>query len=248
MLMALLGKILRRIEYVTNRIKADTFLLKFKSVGSGCRIEWPLKVHGSEYITLGNNVTISWHGWLYGNDRYANQRFTPEIIIEDSTYIGNNCHIVACNKIRIGKDVLIADRCYLSDNLHEYKDISCSIRDNVILVPGEINIGDGSWIGDNVCIFGNVTVGKHCVIGANSVVIRDIPDYSVAVGVPARIVKRYDFATNQWRKTDQEGNFVAGPGKPGMTEKPFLIDADRNDRFDAEVADQLRDVISFQPD
>ena len=53
------------------------------------------------------------------------------------------------------------------------------------------------------------SIGKHCVIGANSVVIHDIPDYCVAVGAPARIVKRYDFSAQQWRKTDQKGNFIS---------------------------------------
>lgn len=51
-------------------------------------------------------------------------------------------------------------------------------------------------------------LGKHCVIGANSVVTRDIPDYSVAAGCPARIIKRYDFETQQWRKTDKDGTFL----------------------------------------
>ena len=202
MLIILLGKLLRKIERITNRIKAITLLSEFKSVGSGCKLEWPLKVYGSEYITLGRNVQINWNGWLYASDHYGKQKFAPEIVIGESTSIGNNCHIVACNKVQIGKDVMIADRCYISDNLHEYKEISRPIHDNELLVPGKINIGDSSWIGENVCIFGNITIGRHCIVGANSVVTRDIPDYSVAVGIPARVIKRYDFASNQWRKTD----------------------------------------------
>lgn len=221
-LMNLLGKLLRRIETVTNDIKATTLLSKFKSTGSGCILEWPLKVYGAEYITLGKNVMISWNGWLYGNSKYNDQEFTPEIIIGDSTYIGNNCHIVACNKVQIGKEVLIADRCYLSDNLHEYRDIDRSIGNNVLLVPGEINIGDHSWLGDNVSVFGDVTIGKHCVIGANSVVIQDIPDYSVAVGIPARVVKRYDFATQQWRRTDKNGEFEQGSASALNEGNPLL--------------------------
>jgi acetyltransferase-like isoleucine patch superfamily enzyme len=206
-----LGKLLRRIEHETNKIKATSLLSEFKSVGSGCSLQWPLKVDGAEHITLGKNVNISWNGWLYAADQYFNHKFDPEIVIGDSTYIGNNCHIVACNKIQIGKDVLIADRCYISDNLHEYKNISLPIRDNRILIPGVINIGDSSWIGENVSIFGDVTIGKHCVIGANSVVTRDVPDYSVAVGIPARVIKRYDFVSNQWRKAYKNGKFEKHP-------------------------------------
>lgn len=57
-----------------------------------------------------------------------------------------------------------------------------------------------TWIGTNVSIIGNVNIGKHCVIGANSVVTHNIPDYSVAVGCPARVIKRYDFNQNKWVK------------------------------------------------
>lgn len=61
-----------------------------------------------------------------------------------------------------------------------------------------VHIGDGSWLGTHVVIAGNITIGKHCVIGANSVVTKDIPDYSVAVGIPAKVVKRYNFDTKCW--------------------------------------------------
>jgi len=60
-----------------------------------------------------------------------------------------------------------------------------------------VSIGDGSWIGENVCIVG-ATIGKNCVIGANSVVTKNIPDFCVAVGIPARIIKRYDLNKCAW--------------------------------------------------
>lgn len=63
-----------------------------------------------------------------------------------------------------------------------------------------VHIGDGSWLGTHVVIAGNITIGKHCVIGANSVVTKDIPDYSVAVGIPAKVVKRYNFDTKCWER------------------------------------------------
>ncbi len=63
----------------------------------------------------------------------------------------------------------------------------------------DVVIGNGSWIGEHVCIIG-ASIGRHCVIGANSVVTRDIPDYSVAVGSPAIVIKKYDFNLNKWIK------------------------------------------------
>ena len=59
-------------------------------------------------------------------------------------------------------------------------------------------IGNGTWIGTNAVIVGNIQIGKHCVIGANSVVTKDIPDYSVAAGIPAKVIKRYDFEEEEW--------------------------------------------------
>lgn len=61
-------------------------------------------------------------------------------------------------------------------------------------------IGDGSWLGKNVVVIGNVSIGKNCVIAANSVVTKDVPDYSIAAGIPARVIKRYDFDRKEWVK------------------------------------------------
>ena len=94
---------------------------------------------------------------------------------------------------------MTADKVYISDNLHGYEDIHTPIHRQPIVQNGTVEIGEGSWLGENVCVIG-ANVGKHCVIGANSVVTRNIPDYSVAVGVPARVVKRYNFETKLWEK------------------------------------------------
>jgi acetyltransferase-like isoleucine patch superfamily enzyme len=111
--------------------------------------------------------------------------------------------------LEVGKSVMLADKCYLSDNLHAYEDVTLPIIHNPMKVPGEIVIGDHSWLGENVCVFGDVKIGKHCVVGAGSVVMESIPDYSVAVGSPARIIKRYNPETQTWQKTDKDGNFLA---------------------------------------
>ena len=123
----------------------------------------------------------------------------PILIIEDGSIVGNFNHIFATNYIRIGKNVLIADKVYISDNLHTYVNPNIPIMHQPIKQLNKVDIGDGTWIGENVCIIG-ASVGKNCVIGANSVVTRDIPDFCVAVGAPARIVKQFNPATNSWEK------------------------------------------------
>jgi Acetyltransferase (isoleucine patch superfamily) len=123
----------------------------------------------------------------------------PQLIIDDGTCIGHFCHVTCVNKVYIGKNVLTADRLYISDNLHGYENVNIPIMHQKVIFKGEASIGDDSWIGENVSIIG-CKIGKHCVIGANAVVTKDIPDYSVATGIPARVIKKYNPQTQNWEK------------------------------------------------
>lgn len=100
----------------------------------------------------------------------------------------------------IEKNVLTANHVYISDNLHGYHNIKQPVLNQNIQQLNDVVIGEGSWLGENVCIIG-AKVGKHCVIGANAVVTHDIPDFCVAVGVPARVIKMYNTYTGCWEKT-----------------------------------------------
>lgn len=80
---------------------------------------------------------------------------------------------------------------YITDCDHEYRNIDVSVINQGIVQRGQkVSIGGGSYIGINAVIVGNVKIGNHCVIGANSVVTKDVPDYCVAVGSPARVIKK----------------------------------------------------------
>lgn len=86
---------------------------------------------------------------------------------------------------------------YITDCDHEYRNIDVPVIDQGIVQRGQkVSIGEGSYIGINTVIVGNVKIGKHCVIGANSIVNKDIPDFCVAVGCPAKIIKSYN--ENGW--------------------------------------------------
>lgn len=155
----------------------------------------PLHIDGNKNIYIGKNVLIQYKTWL------AAVPLTNEnecrLIIEDGCIIGHFNHIYATKSIIIHKDVLTADKVYISDNLHGYEDIHTPIRKQSIIQNGIVEIGEGSWIGENVCVLG-ACIGKHCVIGANSVVTHNIPDYSIAVGAPAKVIKRYDLDRKEW--------------------------------------------------
>ena len=85
----------------------------------------------------------------------------PEININDGVYIGRFAHIVSTNSICIEKNVLISDKVYISDNLHDYKNVQKPIKEQKILNVNKVNIGENSWFGENVCVIG-ASVGKHC--------------------------------------------------------------------------------------
>ena len=197
------------ISVLIKKIKKFIFFLYwkpyFKSLGWGAFIDRPLHRMGGKNISIGKRVTINYKSWL-GALPHTNET-DCKLIINDGCTIGHFCEIYATKSIIIEKNVLTADRVYISDNLHGYEDINTPIKDQPIRQINPGRIGEGSWIGVGVAVMG-ATIGRHCVIGANSVVTRDIPDYSVAVGIPAKVIKRYDFQSNRWRKTNADGSFV----------------------------------------
>lgn len=118
--------------------------------------------------------------------------------IGKNTDIGINSRISVAQNITFGESCLLGPNVYVADHDHSYKDINKPIKDQGAHCEGSITIGDGTWIGINAVIVGPIQIGKNCVIGANAVVTKDIPDYSVVVGVPAKIIKQYDLEKKEW--------------------------------------------------
>lgn len=109
--------------------------------------------------------------------------------------IGERCRISIVNSLDIGEKVLLSPNVYITDCDHEYRNVDVSVIDQGIVQKGQkVSIGEGSYIGINTVIVGNVKIGKHCVIGANSVVTKDVPDYCVAVGSPAKVIRKMGYS------------------------------------------------------
>lgn len=177
----------------------------FKKFGNRSKIVFPLSINGMKNISIGKNVYVAYKSWLAAVPHTGESEC--ELIIGDGTCIGNFNHIYATKSIVLGKNVLTADKVYISDNLHGYEEIAIPISQQPIKQIGNVIIGDGAWIGENVCIIG-AKIGRNCVIGANSVVTKDIPEYCVAVGAPARVIKRYCLDNNKWLKVDKNNAFL----------------------------------------
>lgn len=183
-------------RYAKCHLFAFLFGSSFKQFGQKVSIIDADIIEGEEFISLGNNVSFNSRVWLLALKQNSVE---PRLVVEDGATIGRFAHIVAIKDVLIGENVLIADKVYISDNLHSFEDVESSIIEQEILFKGSVSIGENSWIGENVSIIG-AKIGKHCVIGASSLVNSDIPDYSIAVGSPAKVIKKYDFEEKKWKK------------------------------------------------
>jgi len=172
------------------------FKRDFKFFGKNSSLIFPFKIDGARYIEISSKVHISSNSWIAA---IVKSDARPIIKIGKETTIARFAHFVSCNEINIGEYVLIAEKVYITDNLYSFDDISIPLKFQPLKSIGRVVIGDNTWIGENVCIIG-VSIGKRCVIGSNSVVLSDIPDYSVAVGSPARVIKTFNHDLNKWEK------------------------------------------------
>lgn len=195
------GKIFLRLGHFRQRAWEEDLRIHLGSIDPTTRLEYPLQIPNPQQVHFGRGARISWFGSFVAEEPVSATGVMPRIFIGDGTYIGNRIEIFASKRVFVGKDVLIADDVCLNDSFPD------PFAENE-KTDGEIEIGDGAWIGENVCIFGDVTIGEHAVIGANAIVRQDIPPFSVAVGSPARIIKRHNFATGKWEATDADGEYL----------------------------------------
>lgn len=174
----------------------------FASIGRNVSFHFTSRVsrQRSTRISLGNSVNVSDHVWL--NVATDDPVGEPTIIIEDGCHIGYDSIISGKNLVHLERDVLVGQQVVIQDHNHAYEDLEIPIINQGITEGGRIRIGEGSWIGRGVAILcsrGELTIGRHCVVSANSVVMQSIPDYSVVLGIPATIIRQYDPTKRVWR-------------------------------------------------
>lgn len=174
----------------------------FASIGSNVSFHFSSKVsrQRSPRISLASSVKIGEKAWL--NVATGDPAGEPTIVIEDNCVLAYGSIISARNQVHLERGVNVSQQVLIMDHSHAYEDIDVPIIKQGITKGGRIRIGEGSWIGHGaaiVCSRGELTIGRHCVVAANSVVTRSIPDYSVVFGMPASIIRQYDPDTEVWR-------------------------------------------------
>ncbi len=187
----------KRFWYPVANIK-NRFL--FGGYGKDVYIEPGVVINRPRFVQVGNYVRIKRNSSI---NLHPNDKRSKEILlfIGDHVIISESCFISACNRIVIEENVGISPNVMIIDNSRKPGDVIRPSKEQKIEV-GSVHIGADSWIAYGACVLPNVTIGRHCIIGALSVVNRDIPPYSVAVGSPAKVVKRYDFDRKEWVKLD----------------------------------------------
>ena len=164
-------------------------------VGEDTSIYYPchIKGGGGKSIKIGKNTIIQANCILGCHIKYGGYSYEPEISIGDNCNLGEHNHITAINRISIGNGVLTVQYVYIGDNSHgslsmEESSIPPAFRK--LVSKGEVVIEDNVWVGDKVAILSGVRIGEGSVIGANSVVTKDVPPFCIVGGCPARIIRK----------------------------------------------------------
>lgn len=164
----------------------------FGTVGRRSVIQLPARLAGVRGIHLGDGVFIGAGSWLQTLGDSGMTAEGPRVSIGSRCSFAGACTVSAASSIELGEAVLLARGVYISDHSHAYRDRTRPVIEQGIDEVASVRIGDGAWLGQNVVVTPGVTIGAGAVVGANSVVLSDVPDFSVAVGAPARVVGRSD--------------------------------------------------------
>jgi acetyltransferase-like isoleucine patch superfamily enzyme len=172
------------------RLRAQAFSRlagrSFAAFGRGSVVEPPVRVAGERRIAVGAGVYVGSGSWLLALPGEG-----VALEIGDGTSISGTLVVSAAQSVRIGRSVLMARNVYLSDHGHAFEERGVPVLAQGISEPRPVEIGDGAWLGENVVVCPGVRIGRGAVVGANAVVLDDVPDYTVAVGVPARVVRSF---------------------------------------------------------
>lgn len=165
---------------------------RFGSFGDGSVICFPPNtIFNERFIHIGSATMIGPQATLSAGMVPGQVCLSDDVVrIGDRCLIGKGSAVVGHLQIVIGDDVWTGHNVYITDQNHGYEDVTMPIsRQSMPERP--VSIGDGSWLGYGTVVLPGATIGRHVVVGANSVVTGDLPDFSVAVGAPAKVVRRY---------------------------------------------------------
>ena len=200
-----LGVLLHHHEQAISR----QTLPKFANRPKGLVIERPRRIVKSECMTIGDDVYLGPASLLVGVTEYPGpenvserqvetEHFAPRISIGHRVSSTGGLQIAACDFVEIGDDVLFATNVNITDALHGYREVDLPFKSQPMERIRGITIGKGCWIGQNAVILPGTKIGSFCIVGANSVVSGEVPDRSIVIGAPGRVVKKWSDEKSDW--------------------------------------------------
>lgn len=197
----LFSKILRKIIWILKIPRNIILSLRYgispsKHVYFGKNV----RIVNPQYVDMGGQVFIDDDVELCVNQTMPG--VTPKLLIGNRVHFGKMNRIGCDNRIIIEDDVIFAPHVHISDRNHGFEDIHTPISRQKVTSKGSVVIGAETWLGFGCQVMSGVKIGRHCVIAAGAIVVKDVPDYSVVGGNPAKILKKYNQITNKWEKYD----------------------------------------------
>ncbi len=189
----------------------------FANEPKGFEMRWPRSILHPECMTIGTDVKLGANSQLKCNVRYpggwmrhpdgdhVEQRFEPKLTIGDRVTATGSLQVVVFESVVIDDDVMFASNVYVADGTHATGTGETPYKYQGIDPVQPVKIGRGAWIGQNAVISPGVTIGELAIVGANSVVTRDVAPRTIVGGVPARVLKRWDEDRGIWERADNEG-------------------------------------------
>jgi acetyltransferase-like isoleucine patch superfamily enzyme len=198
-IMKLIGRTFVFCYRTVGRLHCKLFSLlvsgAFAKFGRKSSLMYPVRLSGEGRIAIGDCVSIGPGSWLQTLPDGENR--TVAVEIGSGASIAGACVLSAVRSVVLEKSVLLARNVYVSDHIHRYTQIGVPILEQGVDKVRPVLIRQGAWLGQNVVVCPGVTIGRGAVIGANSVVNRDIPDFCVAAGAPARVLKSIESGSDQ---------------------------------------------------
>jgi len=186
-------------------LRSKLYPLLFKKVGTNVNFGIDIAIRHPGKITIGDNVVIDDHcvldakgtdnrGIVIGNGVFLGRNSilsckNGDIVLGDNVNIGFNSEVFSASRVTLERNALVAAYCYFIGGDHDFQSADVSVLDQSRSSRG-ITIGEGVWLGAGVKVLDGIRIAEHSIIGANAVVNRDIPAYSIAVGVPAKVIRK----------------------------------------------------------